>query len=47
MSQGERIRFTTYDKHLGVRSGDLGTVLHIGRGNSIRAQDKNTARIGQ
>lgn len=35
IAQGERIRFTTYDKELGVRSGDLGTVRHIGRDNSL------------
>ena len=26
IAQGERIRFTSYDKEIGVRSGDLGTV---------------------
>jgi conjugative relaxase-like TrwC/TraI family protein len=30
ISQGERVRFATYDKEMGVRSGDLGTVTRIG-----------------
>lgn len=35
VAQGERIRFTTSDKELGVRSGDLGTVTRIGQDNSM------------
>ena len=35
VAQGERVRFTTYDKELGVRSGDLGTVTRIGQDNSM------------
>ncbi|WP_035353043.1 MobF family relaxase [Edaphobacter aggregans] len=35
VAQGERIRFTTSDKELGVRSGDLGTVTRIGQNNSM------------
>ncbi len=35
IAQGERIRFTTYDKELGVRSGDLGTVTRISQDNSM------------
>jgi conjugative relaxase-like TrwC/TraI family protein len=35
IAEGERIRFTTYDKGLGVRSGDLGTVARIGQDHSM------------
>ncbi len=35
VAEGERIRFTKYDKELGVRSGDLGTVTRIGQDNSL------------
>jgi hypothetical protein len=35
IAQGERIRFTTYDKELGVRSGDLGTVTRLAQDNSL------------
>jgi hypothetical protein len=35
VAQGERIRFTGYDKEIGVRSGDLGTVTRIGLDNSL------------
>jgi conjugative relaxase-like TrwC/TraI family protein len=35
IAQGERIRFTTYDKQLGVRFGDLGTVTRISQDNSM------------
>jgi hypothetical protein len=35
IAQGERIRFTTYDTEIGVRSGDLGTVTRIGPDNSM------------
>ncbi len=35
VAQGERVRFTTYYKELGVRSGDLGTVTRIGQDNSM------------
>ncbi len=38
VAQGERIRFTTYDKELGVRSGDLGTVTRIGQDNSMTVE---------
>jgi conjugative relaxase-like TrwC/TraI family protein len=35
IAQGERIRFTTNDKGLGVRSGDLGTVTSLGQNDSM------------
>ena len=35
IAEGERIRFTRYDKELGVRSGDLGTVARVGHDNSM------------
>jgi conjugative relaxase-like TrwC/TraI family protein len=35
VAEGERIRFTTYDKELGVRSGDLGAVARIGQDHSM------------
>jgi hypothetical protein len=35
IAQGERIRFTSYDKEIGVRSGDLGTVTRIGQDHSM------------
>jgi hypothetical protein len=35
VAQGERVRFATYDKELGVRSGDLGTVIRIGQNNAM------------
>jgi hypothetical protein len=35
VARGERIRFTTSDKEIGVRSGDLGTVTRIGPDNSM------------
>ncbi len=35
VAQGERIRMTAYDKELGVRSADLGTVTRIGPDNSL------------
>ena len=35
VAEGERIRFTTYDKELGVRAGDLGTVARIGQDHSM------------
>jgi conjugative relaxase-like TrwC/TraI family protein len=35
IAQGERIRFTSYDKETGVRSGDLGTVTRIGQDHSM------------
>ena len=35
IAEGERIRFTRYDKEMGVRSGDLGTVARIGQDKSM------------
>lgn len=35
VAEGERIRFTSYDKELGVRAGDLGTVARIGQDHSM------------
>jgi hypothetical protein len=35
IAEGERIRFTRFDKDLGIRSGDLGTVTRLGRDNSM------------
>ena len=35
IAQGERIRLTGYDKEIGVRSGDLGTVTRIGQDHSM------------
>jgi hypothetical protein len=35
IARGERIRFTSYDKVNGVRSGDLGTVTRIGQDHSM------------
>lgn len=35
IAEGERIRFTRYDKDLGVKSGDLGTVTRLGQDNSM------------
>ena len=38
IAEGERIRFTRYDKELGVRSGDLGTVTRMGQNRSMTVQ---------
>lgn len=35
VAEGERIRFTTYDKKIGIRSGDIGTVARIGQDHSL------------
>ena len=35
LAEGERIRFTRYDKDLSVRSGDLGTIARITQDQSI------------
>ena len=35
IAEGERIRFTRYDKELGVKSGDLGTVTRLADDNSM------------
>ncbi len=35
IAQGERIRFTSYDKGNGLRSGDLGTVTRLGQDRSL------------
>jgi conjugative relaxase-like TrwC/TraI family protein len=35
ISQGERVRFATYDKEMGVRFGDLGTVTRIGEDHAM------------
>ena len=38
IAEGERVRFTRYDKELGVRSGDLGTVTRVGHHRSMTVQ---------
>ncbi|WP_419807092.1 AAA family ATPase [Terriglobus sp.] len=35
IAEGERVRFTSFDKELGVRTGDLGTVTRIGQDRSM------------
>ena len=35
VAEGERIRFTRYDKDIGVRTSDLGTVTRIGQDHSM------------
>ncbi len=35
VAEGERLRFTRYDKELGVRAGDLGTVTRLGSDRSM------------
>ena len=35
IAEGERIRFTRYDKEMGIRSGDLGTVARVGQDYSM------------
>jgi conjugative relaxase-like TrwC/TraI family protein len=35
ISHGERVRFATYDKEMGVRSGDLGTITRIGEDHAM------------
>ena len=38
IAEGERVRFTRYDKELGVHSGDLGTVTRVGQDRSMTVQ---------
>ncbi|ADW70185.1 MobF family relaxase [Granulicella tundricola] len=38
VAEGERVRFTRYDKDMGVRSGDLGTVTRIGEDHAMRVK---------
>jgi preprotein translocase subunit YajC len=47
IAQGERIRFTSYDKEVGVRSGDLGTVTRIGQDHSmtVKLDSGKTAEV--
>ncbi|ADV84507.1 MobF family relaxase [Terriglobus saanensis] len=47
VAQGERVRFTTYDKEIGVRSGDLGTVTRIGQDHSmtVKMDSGRTAEV--
>ncbi len=47
IADGERIRFTTYDKELGVRSGDRGTVTRIGQDTSmtVKLDSGKTAEV--
>jgi conjugative relaxase-like TrwC/TraI family protein len=47
IAEGERIRFTLYDKELGVRSGELGTVSRIGQDNSmtVKLDSGKTAEV--
>ena len=35
VAEGERLQFTRYDREVGVRSGDLGTVTRLGQDNSM------------
>jgi conjugative relaxase-like TrwC/TraI family protein len=47
VAQGERIRFSRYDKELGVRTGDLGTVTRLGQDNSmtVKLDSGKTAEV--
>jgi conjugative relaxase-like TrwC/TraI family protein len=47
VAEGERIRFSTYDKELGVRSGDLGTITRIGQDHSmtVKMDSGKTAEV--
>jgi conjugative relaxase-like TrwC/TraI family protein len=47
IAQGERIRFTSYDKEIGVRAGDLGTVTRIGQDHSmtVKLDSGKTAEV--
>ncbi len=47
IAEGERIRFTRYDKEMGVRSGDIGTVTRLGQDNSmtVRLDSGKTAEV--
>ena len=47
IAEGERIRFTRYDKEMGVRSGDLGTVTRMGLDNSmtVKLDSGETAEV--
>ncbi len=47
IAQGERIRFTSYDKEIGVRSGDLATVTRIGQDHSmtVKLDSGKTAEV--
>ncbi|GAA3771465.1 MobF family relaxase [Terriglobus aquaticus] len=47
IADGERIRFTTNDRDIGVRSGDLGTVTRIGHDNSmtVKLDSGKTAEV--
>jgi conjugative relaxase-like TrwC/TraI family protein len=47
IAQGERIRFSSYDKEIGVRSGDLGTVVRIGQDHSmtVKLDSGKTAEV--
>ena len=38
IADGERVRFTRYDKELGVHSGDLGTITRVGKDRSMTVQ---------
>ncbi len=38
IAEGERIRFTSSDREMGVRQGDLGTVTRIGQDRSMMVQ---------
>ena len=38
IAEGERVRFTCYDKELGVHSDDLGTVTRVGQDRSMTVQ---------
>lgn len=47
IAEGERIRFTRYDKELGVRSGELATVNRIGHDHSmtVKLDSGKTAEV--
>lgn len=38
IAEGERIRFASYDREIGVRSGDLATVIRLGQDRSMTVQ---------
>jgi len=47
IADGERIRFTRYDKELGVRAGDLGTVSRVSQDGSmtVKLDSGKTAEV--
>ena len=47
VAEGERVRFTRYDKEFGVRSGELGTVTRVGQDSSmtVKLDSGKTAEV--